>query len=140
LTSLSKFFIAAPLALLCACAATPQTVTVARVIDGDTFVAGDGQHYRLWGVDAPERGQPWSAKATAALEEITAGQPVTVEPVGESYQRTVARVAVGGGDVSAELARRGLARWKPEFAPNSAGYAEAEAEARAAGRGIWSRQ
>ncbi|MGE4302182.1 MAG: thermonuclease family protein [Victivallaceae bacterium] len=128
-----------PLALLlCACTASPQTVTVARVIDGDTFVSTSGQHYRLWGVDAPEVGQSWSAEATAALTELTTGQTVSIEPKGQSYDREVVRTTVEGEDISAELARRGLAHWEPQFAPRSAGYSEAEAEARAAGRGIWS--
>jgi endonuclease YncB( thermonuclease family) len=45
------------LAAALALAASPALAQSARVVDGDTLKV-DGVTYRLWGIDAPESGQP----------------------------------------------------------------------------------
>jgi endonuclease YncB( thermonuclease family) len=44
---------------------------------------------------------------------------------------------IGGRRLSHELVRAGLARWDRKMAPEDAGLARMEAEARAARRGFW---
>lgn len=44
-----------------------RPIQVARVVDGDTVVDTDGQHYRLYGIDAPEKRQEYGPQASAAL-------------------------------------------------------------------------
>ena len=47
-------------------------LTIVRIVDGDTFVVGEsGTRVRLWGIDAPERGDvPAGQNATAWLRVV----------------------------------------------------------------------
>lgn len=63
------------------CAATFCLTPPYRVVDGDTFHDGFVQ-VRLWGVNAPERGEPGWAEAGAALRALVADQPLACEPKG----------------------------------------------------------
>ena len=70
--------------------------TVKRVLDGDTFQTYrkvNGSNYvRLANKNAPERHQFGGAAATAKLKRQIQGKTVTLQPVGRSYSRIVAKV------------------------------------------------
>jgi len=70
--------------------------TVKRVLDGDTFQTYrkvNGSNYvRLAGVNAPETHQFGGSQATNRLKRQIQGKTVTLQPVGRSYSRVVARV------------------------------------------------
>lgn len=44
-----------------------RRVKIVRVIDGDTVVDTSGLHYRLYGIDTPEKKQDYGSQATDAL-------------------------------------------------------------------------
>lgn len=130
-----------PLALA-GCAST--LTGPAEVVDGDTLMV-DGRRVGLFGVDAPEAGQDcirqgeqWScgADAAATLRELVAGRPVVCERhVVDNDGRIIAACHVGADDLSEAMVSSGMAL---DFERDSAGeYADEEAEARAAGRGLW---
>lgn len=135
-------------ALLCTGLAAGSTaeriVGVASVIDGDTIEI-HGRRIRFHGVDAPEAGQPctrdgrnWPCgrRAAQALQDFLDKRPV--ECIGEKidrYGRIDARCSVDGADVEAWLVREG---WALAYRRYSADYVGEEADARAAGRNIWS--
>lgn len=52
---------------------------VEQVKDGDTFILSDGGQVRLIGVDTPEEGQPFFARAKDFAESILVGQEVYIE-------------------------------------------------------------
>ncbi len=62
----------------------------ARVIDGDSF-AVDSSRFRIWGIDAPERGQSGWGEAGEALSELIADQQLACEMHGASWSRIVVR-------------------------------------------------
>ena len=70
--------------------------TVKRVIDGDTFQTyrkiGGSNYVRLAGVNAPEKYQFGGRQATQKLKRQIQGKTVTLQPVGRSYGRVVAKV------------------------------------------------
>jgi endonuclease YncB( thermonuclease family) len=124
-------------------AQTPRApiVGVASVIDGDTLEI-HGQRVRLDGIDAPESGARCGEanihqQAANALAERVSRRTVTCEPSGppDRYGRTVARCSVGDENLNAWLVVNGWARDWPRYSRGR--YASAEAEARAAQRGVW---
>lgn len=76
--------------------------TVKRVIDGDTFVTGSRKNpVRLANVNAPEKGQPGSVKATQNLKNLIQGQQVQINTVArDKYGRSVAKVKVDNKSVN----------------------------------------
>lgn len=134
--------------LLLACAALAaqagEIVGPATVTDGDTLVVG-GTHVRLFGIDAPESRQlcqtadgadwPCGSAARDRAAALVAGQEVRCEPVDtDRYGRAIAHCSVEGADLGGRLVSEGLAWAYVHF---SRDYVGAEAEARAARRGIW---
>lgn len=122
--------------------AQPAEVTV---VDGETLRLGD-RTLRLKGVDAPERGQTCrnatgasfdcAAASAEALSRLLGGRAVTCQIEGrDRFGRGLGRCAAGGLDLNLELVAAGFAI----AAPGSRGVlVSAEAEARLAGRGLWS--
>jgi micrococcal nuclease len=53
---------------------------VTRIIDGDTVVIEGGNHVRLLGIDADERGYPCYGPAKDRLEELVLNREVYLEP------------------------------------------------------------
>jgi micrococcal nuclease len=127
------------------------THRVERVVDGDTLVLADlDEHVRLIGADTPETVkpnwpvEPWGPEATAFTGQFLAGGQVRLEFDGEprdKYGRILAYVWVGDRMLNEELIRAGLARAELQYHYSTAmktRFRHAEAEARAARRGIWS--
>lgn len=119
--------LAAAAAMLAAAApADPQRGRVAWVADGDTFRLASGERIRIAGIDAPET-QPGNAKCRAELASgkaatrravaLLKGREVRFERVGRSYNRTVARVWLGGRDVAEMLVDHEIARRWPRGRP-----------------------
>lgn len=117
----------------------PEDGKAWRVIDGDTLdLAGD--RIRLFGIDAPERGQSCGPlacgkAATEALADILSAGPVRCTRVNtDHYGRTVARCRAGRRDVNREMVRRGMAWAYRQYAEN---YVRDEKAAKKARLGIW---
>lgn len=113
----------------------------AEAVDGDTLDIS-GTHIRLAGIDAPElrqtcerEGRPWRCgeAARVALAQALAGGPVSCRAEKrDKYKRPLGFCTVGGTDIAALMVGNGLA-----IAYLGKAYQSEEAEARAAGRGLW---
>jgi endonuclease YncB( thermonuclease family) len=116
----------------------------AGIIDGDTIEVG-GRRIRLHGIDAPEidqichrGGRPWrcGSDAAAALDRFIGGRRVACTELDvDRYGRSVAACTLDSQDVGDWMVRNG---WAVAYRRFSEAYVGAEAEARAARRGIWS--
>jgi Micrococcal nuclease (thermonuclease) homologs len=113
-----------------------------RVLDGDTIhlLRETGQIVRveLYGVDAPERGQPFADAATRVVRRVVFRTEVqaraeTDDPDG----RSVFVVRVDDRVLNEHLLRNGLAWWDREQAPYNDQYRRLEQQARANERGLW---
>lgn len=114
-----------------------------RVIDGDTLEIR-GERIRLFGIDAPELGQPWwdedgrerdaGLSSKEALTTLVEGKRLAVNVLREDqYRRSIAIVKVDGRDIARSLINQGLA-----FAsPGSSRYRRTEKSARRRKRGFW---
>lgn len=120
-----------------------QLCEVIQVTDGDTIdveCAGSAYTLRLKCIDAPERSQdPWGARASRALRQGLEKKVRVVAHEQDPYGRTVATVYTADGRQNYNLAmvRGGHAAVYDRYCSNES-YSQAEAKARAEGRGIWS--
>ena len=115
------------------------------MVDGDTIqvrLDSGPITVRLHGIDTPEASQSLGKAATKALRSRVEGEPLEIEPIeqNDGYGRMVAKVFVRGDDVNARMVESGYAwayRRYLRHEPVDERYCRLEAEARAAGRGVW---
>lgn len=108
-----------------------------RVMDGDTFKCGETR-VRLWGIDAPEKGQPYADKARARLKELIEGKAVRLERKDrDQHSREVAIVYAGSTNINLQMVKEGLAWHYAYFAPDAEDLAAAEKSARKKRKGLW---
>jgi endonuclease YncB( thermonuclease family) len=129
------------LALIYLSAADKLTGKVVRIADGDTvtiLVGGNHQvKVRLFGIDAPERGQDYSRRSREALAELVFEKEVRVVVHDKDrYGRTVGDIHVGDLLVNEKMVKDGWA-WNYVRYSHSKHYAELEREAREARKGLW---
>ncbi|HZR94064.1 MAG TPA: thermonuclease family protein, partial [Gaiellaceae bacterium] len=127
------------------------TGTVVHVVDGDTLdvqVQGQGKvRVRVIGINSPERGACYFRQATNRAVALASGKSVVLhgdrtQATHDRYGRLLAYVDVrGGADLGLQLIRGGYAKayvygGRPFLRVGP--YRSAEADARAAGAGMWS--
>lgn len=127
-----------------------RTYVVERVIDGDTLLLRGGERVRLLGVDTPETVhpripvEPFGPEASRYTERRVEGKTVRLgfdKERRDRYGRLLAYVYVEGSLLNEELIREGYSEAQLEYPYSNAMkrlFREAEAEARAANRGVWS--
>ena len=127
--------------------------TVTEVIDGDNFycipkekiigvkIHKDGSiPVRLYGIDAPEKDQPYGYEAKNSLKELVKEKTVRLDIKNiDKYGRAVALVYVDSLNVNLEQVKRGFAWAYLEYleSPYISEYYSAEKEARNKGLGLW---
>ncbi|MFK7734471.1 MAG: thermonuclease family protein [Pirellulaceae bacterium] len=119
------------------------TGRVVRVLDGDTFeflLEDDSiKRIRLYGIDAPEPGQPfWKTSKVLLSGLLKNGALRAVEVDTDAYGRMIANVYAGDVSVSLELVESGLAWHYSRYAPDDEELELAQADAKEAKRGLWS--
>lgn len=115
----------------------------ARAIDGDSLaltVAGAETRLRLWGIDAPEHGQPWADQATKALRDLVAGHEWRITRRGvDRYGRHLVTMASNEcHDLATALVLAGHAWHYEPLAPAARHLANAQRAAQRARIGLWS--
>ena len=140
--------------------ATLRTVTgtVTKVSDGDTIQITTAEQtkikFRLYGINAPEAdkinnrtgqvnkpGQPYGEESWNALKSKTMEKLVKVEILDiDKYKRMVCIIWLDDRNINLEMIREGYAEALIEYLkpPYRVQFLDAEREAKAAGRGIWS--
>ena len=131
--------------------ADPDLRTVTRVIDGDTLVLDGGEKVRLIGVDTPETVHPsrpmefFGREASPFTKRMVEGEQVYLEyeqgsSTKDRYGRTLAYVYLRDGTLlNKEIIEQGYGHAYTRFPfSKMEEFREAQREARAAGRGLWS--
>jgi micrococcal nuclease len=130
-----------------------ETVTIARVSDGDTVKLTDGRKLRLCGIDAPEtakrnkQGQPLGNEATDYLIKLTQKGEIKMQGIEtDRYKRTVAELWVLRpgekiySSVNVAMVRSGLAWHYAKYSkncPSQAQIIKAETEAKRLTIGVY---
>lgn len=93
--------------------ASGPTVTVTRVVDGDTIWVSDGSKVRLIGIDTPEIGECGYDESGSLLRQLVDGRQVTLVAGArddvDRYDRLLRYVDVDGVDANLEMIRSGRA-------------------------------
>lgn len=118
------------------------TGRVVGVTDGDTLSVmrnGAAVKIRLYGIDCPEKGQPFTNRAKQFVSDLAFGKEVKVEAKGQDrYGRTIGEVFLPDGtNLNREVVKAGFAWWFRRYAPNDSNLERLETKAREAGRGLW---
>ena len=118
------------------------TGTCVGVSDGDSLLlelpGGERVRVRLFGIDAPEKDQPFAREARKKLGYLVYDKSIRVEVQDiDQYGRYVGKVHAGARYVNRFMLKEGLAWLYRHYAAGDELLAAAEARARAAKRGIW---
>lgn len=141
---MKRFFILISLILVTVFSAFAQRfpVKVVGISDGDTFTAINRDNLqlkiRIYGIDAPERGQDYGSMSKKALSGFLFGNNIEIDVLSqEKWGRFVAKVYTNDEkDVALLMLQSGMA-WHYKKYDNSQVYKDAEETARKAKRGIW---
>ena len=119
------------------------TLTAVRVFDGDRLIVRDGAgretELRLFGIDAPDRGQAYSDKASQGLRLLLHEHWLRMEVVEtDDFGRTFAMLYRNGDgeSVNSHMVRQGLAWGYPRDDQDAAMLA-LEKRARKERLGLW---
>lgn len=123
---------------VCAASFTGKLV---KVLDGDTVEVihdGKAERIRLAQIDSPEKNQPFGQAAKRYVLDVAALKIVTVEvDTVDRYGRTVGEIFLPNGDnLNKQIVGAGYA-WQYKRYSKDSEYADLEAEARTAKRGLW---
>ncbi len=95
------------------CVASPFYAKVVSVIDGDSILVKKAEQkiqIRLWGIDAPEKNQPFSYEAKRLTRKLVLNTEIRVVPIEwDDYGRLVAHVFKDRKSISEQLVDSGLA-------------------------------
>jgi endonuclease YncB( thermonuclease family) len=114
---------------------------VVDVYDGDILIISDDGRARiiqLFGVDCPEKEQPYGLRATDCSRSMVVGKDISIVPVDvKRYQRCM--VYVEGKCLNEELLKVGYAWHDKRYSPDEK-WTKIEKEAVAKKKGLWSQE
>lgn len=116
-----------------------------HITDGDTYVVrkapGKKVDVRLYGIDAPETGQPYGHKATKAARQKLLNSNIRVKPIEKGpYGRLISIVYSGQTCLNRWLLNKGLAWYSGKYCKRSIceSWQNIEQQQRAQNTGLWS--
>ena len=114
------------------------------VVDGDTIKVKTNEGdltVRLYGIDAPEIGQPLGEESAKTLRSMMEGEENEMWPVeDDKYGRSIGIVFPANqprNSYNAQLIRNGMAYWYQQYGGKEIGFDEIEAKARKERIGVW---
>jgi len=114
---------------------------VVSIADGDTFtlvtVEKTQVKIRLYGIDCPEKGQPFSNVCIQYLSDLIFNKQVAIRKTGiDRYGRTLGIVYLDSLNVNEEMLKDGMAWHYKQYDKNKE-WAEMEKRARSEKKGLW---
>ena len=93
--------------------AKSETVTIVKILDGDTYDLSDGRRVRMLGIDTPEKGEPYADSARNLANSFLKGKQVTIDfekNQKDRYDRYLVYLHFQGILVNKLFLERGFAR------------------------------
>ncbi|MCQ2209522.1 MAG: thermonuclease family protein [Paludibacteraceae bacterium] len=118
---------------------------VIHITDGDTYIIlldqNEQKTIRMEGIDAPEKGQDFSRKASDYLKSLILGKIVTIKfTETDQYGRFIALTYLENGtEISHEMIKNGWA-WHFKKYNQDKDLSDLESEAKKKGLGLWADQ
>jgi micrococcal nuclease len=123
--------------------APAQTLTgrAVKIVDGDTFdLLAEGKTYRirLYGIDCPERNQPYYRQAKLTLGKLCSNQTLTVKYSGKDRNgRIIGNIYTSSNNyINLQMIQQGMA-WHFKKYSTEKNLADAELKARKEKVGLW---
>ena len=115
---------------------------VSSITDGDTLrinnTTGGPDIIRLYGIDAPEKDQPYGLEASKALHSKVADAKVRIVVQDtDDYGRQVGTVYLDDRNINLEMVAQGHAWWYEFFDPDNGELRQAHIKARESHLGLW---
>lgn len=114
-------------------------VKLKRVTDGDTIVLRDGTRIRLWGIDTPERDQPFGRKSTRKLKSLLRNTDLYLDVKDtDRYGRKVAVLYNEDREnLNLLMVCGGYAWWYEQYARWASDYKKCQEQAQRQSVGLW---
>lgn len=136
------------LVVLASCQPSEPGVRVVSIQDGDSMtvmIGGTEERIRFYGIDAPERGQPFANVSRDGLRALIDDKPIRFRQVDRDVNgRIVAWVFPASttsndekDSLNMKQVENGHAWWFRRFARDNQGLREAEEAARKGRKGLW---
>jgi len=106
-----------------------------RVVDGDKMILDNAWKVRLYGIDAPDAGQPYYTQARKYLIQVVLNQDLELDCYHHLQNWRVCLVMIQDKDVSSEMVNAGFAFDYPKYSHGI--YAKAQKKAKMERRGVW---
>ena len=119
----------------------PLTVNSQTVQDGDSIITGDGVRVRLYGIDAPERDQPYGKEARKVLRQYMPLVAKMKEYDKDRYGRLIVELFTEDNkSINAAMICSGAAWWYEYYAPDRPQFKQCEEDAKENNRGLWAEE
>lgn len=117
-----------------------QKYSIVQIFDGDSFIArsADGvqQNFRLYGIDAPEKDQPFGDSSRMILQDLLSTEFLVVVKDIDQFERQIIIAHSGTSNINEAMLRRGAA-WHYVYYDQNPAWSALEASAREEKRGLW---
>ncbi len=109
------------------------------IVDGDSLYIKNVE-IRLYGIDAPERGQAFNKAAARFLKSFIKGKALTYKVISKDrYKRSIALVYANDINLQAELIKNGFAWVYPRYCKQAIcnDWKRLQEQAKASKKGLW---
>ena len=121
----------------CAVIVTCNLVAAQTVQDGDSIIRGDGVRIRLYGIDAPEKDQPYGREARKALKQYMPLVAKMKEYDQDRYGRLIVELFTEDDkSINAAMICAGAAWWYEYYAPDRPQFKQCQEDAEKYKRGL----
>ena len=113
------------------------SVSAQTVQDGDSIIRGDGVRVRLYGIDAPEKDQPYGREARKVLKQYMPLVANMKQYDEDRYGRLIVELFTEDNkSINAAMICSGAAWWYEYYAPDRPQFKQCQEDAQKAKRGL----